>query len=131
MMPIRILPPLALLAILATGCYVRNSYTLNDYMMNNYMTDNGRSIISVTKTNGEKFFFTGDGGKYDAASDMVIGPTANDGEVSIPSGEIRLINTERLNPMMPVFEGLVVAAGAVFAIVLLYFAISPPRRIDN
>jgi hypothetical protein len=131
MMPIRILSPLILLAILVTGCYVRNSYTLNDYLLNNYMTNNGRSIISVTKTNGEKIFFSGDGGKYDATSDMVIGPVPNDSEVSIPSREIRLVNTERPNPMMPFFEGLVVAAGAVVVFVLLYFAISPPRREYN
>jgi hypothetical protein len=98
--------------------------------MNNYLTNDGKSIVSVTKTNGEKIFFTGDGGKYDAASDMVIGPTANDGEVSIPSPEIRLVNTERPNPMMPVFEGLVVAAGVIVGVVLLYFAIFPPQRKD-
>jgi hypothetical protein len=122
-MPIRILFPIILLAVLAAGCYMRNSYSLNDYLLNNYMTNNGRSIVSVTKTNGEKIFFSGEGGKYDAASDKVFGPVANDSEVSIPSGEIRLVNTERPNPMMPVFEGIIIVGCVVIAAAL--FLIKP------
>jgi hypothetical protein len=130
-MPIRILFPIILLAVLAAGCYVRNLYTLNDYMINNYMTNNSRSIVSVTKTNGEKIFFTGDGGKYDAANDRVFGQVANDSEVSIPSSEIRLVSTERPNPIIPIFEYLAVAAGVVAVFVIASILLSPPTVIRN
>src|ERR1035437_2947853 len=97
---------LLVIALMFSGCYLRRSYTLDEYRTKSEPI----RITSVTKTNGEKVFFARDEGQYDPTLNRVHGPVMDDSEATIPSQDIGLVNIVRPNPMIPVFEGMLIGA---------------------
>jgi hypothetical protein len=112
---------LILFSGLMAGCYLRHSYTLDEYRSRSEPLQ----ISSVTKTNGEKVLFAHDEGQFDPMLERVYGPVAHDSEAKIPSRDVGIVNVIRPNPMVPVFEGILIGAGVVLGIALISLASTP------